>query len=111
MENPARLFYSNYYAATDDDLCSGCGLCVDRCQMDAITVEDDKSRVDPGKCIGCGLCTTVCATKAIHLKKKDPIAVPQKDTTQFYLTLMRARAGNARMFLMMIRRALGMAVP
>jgi Na+-translocating ferredoxin:NAD+ oxidoreductase subunit B len=111
MDNPARLFYSNYYAATNDDLCSGCGLCVDRCQMDAIAMEDDKSRVDPGRCIGCGLCATVCATKAIHLQKKDPVAVPQKDTTQFYLTLMRARAGNARMFLMMIRRALGMAVP
>jgi Na+-translocating ferredoxin:NAD+ oxidoreductase subunit B len=111
MENPARLFYSNYYAVNDDDLCSGCGLCVDRCQMDAIAMEEDKSRVDPGRCIGCGLCITVCGTKAIQLKKKDPVAVPKKDTTQFYLTLMRARAGNARMFLMMIRRALGMTVP
>jgi electron transport complex protein RnfB len=111
MENPARLFYSNYYAVNDDDLCSGCGLCVDRCQMEAIAMKDDKSRIDPGRCIGCGLCITTCATKAIQLKKKDPVAVPKKDTTQFYLTLMRARAGNARMFLMMIRRALGMAVP
>jgi len=111
LENPARLFYANYYAVNDDALCNGCGLCVDRCQMDAIAMEDDKSRIDPGRCIGCGLCITDCPAKAIRLEKKDPIAVPKKDTTAFYLTLMRARAGNARMFLMMIRRALGMAIP
>ncbi|MDA8124671.1 MAG: 4Fe-4S dicluster domain-containing protein [Deltaproteobacteria bacterium] len=111
MENPARLFYANYVAVNDAALCSGCGLCIDRCQMEAIAMEEDKSRVDPGRCIGCGLCTTVCATKAIRMQKKDPITVPKKDTTQFYLTLMQARAGNARMFLMMIRRVLGMTVP
>jgi ferredoxin len=111
MENPARLFYANYYAVNDDALCSGCGLCVERCQMEAIAMEGGQSRVDPERCIGCGLCTTVCATQALRLVKKDPVTVPKKDTVQFYLTLMRARAGNARLFLMMIRRALGMAVP
>ncbi|MFH0975034.1 MAG: 4Fe-4S binding protein [Spirochaetota bacterium] len=111
LDNPARYFYSNYYAFTNADLCIGCGRCIDRCQMDAIALEDGKGRVDPGRCIGCGLCTTVCNTNAVHLRKKDQIATPAKDTTRFYLTLMRARAGNAKMILMMTRRALGMAVP
>jgi Fe-S-cluster-containing hydrogenase component 2 len=79
--------------------------------MDAITMEEGKSRVDLGRCIGCGLCTTVCDPKAIHLQKKDQITTPAKDTVQFYLRLMRARAGNAKMILMMTRRALGMAIP
>jgi len=79
--------------------------------MEAIALEDGKSQVDSGKCIGCGLCTTVCDTDAIHLQKKEQITVPAKDTAQFYLNLMRARAGNAKMILMMTRRALGMAIP
>ncbi len=67
--------------------------------------------IHPDRCIGCGLCVTVCPTKAIQLKKKDQITTPKKDTTEFYLSLMRARAGNANMILMMIRRALGMPIP
>ncbi len=111
LDNPAQYFYSNYHAVTNDDLCIGCGLCIDRCQMEAIALEDGKSQVDSGKCIGCGLCTTVCDTNAIYLQKKEQITVPAKDTAQFYLNLMRARAGNAKMILMMTRRALGMAIP
>ena len=111
LPNPAQYFYSNYQAVTDDELCIGCGLCVDRCQMDAITMEDGKSQVDSGRCIGCGLCATVCDTQAIHLQKKEHTTIPAKDTTEFYLNLMKARAGNAKMLLMMTRRALGMAIP
>lgn len=111
LDKPAEHFYSNYYALTDESLCIGCGLCVKRCQMDAIKMEKKKSIVDPDRCIGCGLCVTVCPPKAIQLKKKDQITTPKKDTTEFYLSLMRARAGNANMILMMIRRALGMPIP
>ncbi len=111
LDKPAEHFYSNYYAITDDSLCVGCGLCVKRCQMNAIKMEEKKSIVDPDRCIGCGLCVTVCQPKAIRLQKKEQIAVPKKDTTEFYLSLMRARAGNANMILMMIRRALGMPIP
>jgi len=111
LDKPAEHFYSNYYALTDESLCIGCGLCVKRCQMDAITMENKKCVVDPDRCIGCGLCVTVCPTKAIQLRKKDQITTPKKDTTEFYLNLMRARAGNANMILMMIRRALGMPIP
>jgi NAD-dependent dihydropyrimidine dehydrogenase PreA subunit len=111
LEKPAERFYSNYYAVADSELCIGCGLCVKRCQMDAIRMEKKKSIIELDRCIGCGLCVTECRPRAIQLRKKDQIAVPKKDTTEFYLSLMRARAGNANMILMMIRRALGMPIP
>ena len=33
---PARFFATNYYARIDTASCTGCGVCVKRCQMDAI---------------------------------------------------------------------------
>ena len=61
---------ANYYADLDPNFCLGCGICVDRCQVHAITEQDGVSVVDRAKCIGCGLCVTGCPNKVAALKKK-----------------------------------------
>jgi Na+-translocating ferredoxin:NAD+ oxidoreductase subunit B len=71
MPRPADVVISNYLAQADPDLCSGCEICLDRCQMGAITLTDDHiARIDLDRCIGCGLCVTQCATGALHLEMK-----------------------------------------
>jgi ferredoxin len=67
---PAASVKSNYYATVDADLCTGCAICLDRCQMEAITIEDDRGAIDLDRCIGCGLCVTTCPTEAAQLVKK-----------------------------------------
>ena len=53
--------------------CKGCGICVARCQMEALTLEDDKVVLDLNHCIGCGLCVTTCSTGSLTLvRKPDP---------------------------------------
>ena len=32
---PSELYATNYYAEVDPELCTGCGICVERCQMEA----------------------------------------------------------------------------
>jgi Fe-S-cluster-containing hydrogenase component 2 len=70
QEKPAHKALTNYYAKVDPDLCSECETCVERCQMDAITMENGPAEVIMDRCIGCGLCVTTCPGEAIILKRK-----------------------------------------
>ncbi|MBF0259258.1 MAG: 4Fe-4S binding protein [Desulfamplus sp.] len=68
---PAKLVFSNYFAAIDEDECVGCEVCLDRCQMNALTINDDeKAVVNKERCIGCGLCVTTCPSEAVKLVLK-----------------------------------------
>ena len=62
---------SNYYAKVDADMCTGCESCLDRCQVNAIRVEDGTARVDKARCIGCGLCASSCPAEAISIVHKE----------------------------------------
>jgi Pyruvate/2-oxoacid:ferredoxin oxidoreductase delta subunit len=64
---PARSVYTNFQARIDPDLCSECGTCLQRCQMEAVLEDDGFMRVDLERCIGCGLCVPTCASEAVSL--------------------------------------------
>ena len=51
----------------DKEKCTGCGICVDSCAMEAIKV-NVKARIDYIRCVNCKMCITICPTKAIVLK-------------------------------------------
>jgi ferredoxin len=63
--------YANYYAVIDPDLCTACGTCIDRCQVDAIVEAGGVSVVVREKCIGCGLCVSGCPDEVAYLVPKD----------------------------------------
>jgi len=62
---------SNYISQVNQDLCKGCELCVKRCPFKAITIDNEKSFVDPNKCYGCGVCAVTCPTGAIKLHRTE----------------------------------------
>lgn len=72
---------ANYRAAVDPDTCTGCGECVQRCQVDAVSLRDGIAVVDGRLCIGCGLCVSGCAPEAAVLQRKPEAEVvqPPKD--------------------------------
>jgi electron transport complex protein RnfB len=107
QSRPARFFATNYFARIDAALCKGCGICVQRCQMEAILVDGKSFRVDLERCIGCGLCVTRCKPKAVRLIKKEKVTVPPLNTEILYLSILMERAGRKKMIINMLRLLLG----
>ena len=66
---------ANYFAIIDPDECLGCGTCVLRCQVHAISYEDGVSVVDRKRCIGCGLCVTGCPSNVAKLQRRSDAEV------------------------------------
>ena len=53
------------YPKVDIELCSGCGVCVDMCPVDAIVMSDDKAFINEDMCRNCQKCVRVCPVGAI----------------------------------------------
>ena len=57
----------------DYDLCNGCGICVNSCWMDVISMDEKKEKAVikyPEDCAVCGVCETDCPVKAIHVSPR-----------------------------------------
>lgn len=89
MPRPIDFVGSDYYAVVDPERCIGCETCIDRCQMAALKMEENISKVDRDRCIGCGNCVPTCPEEAIHLQKKENIRPPpqtQEDLVEMIKT-------------------------
>ncbi len=60
---------SPFMAQADQETCTACETCADRCPVDAITV-DDTAAVDQHVCIGCGVCVPACPVDAVELIRR-----------------------------------------
>ncbi len=75
-------------AFVDDDLCSGCGICVSVCPYNAIErIEEQRdgktvirAKINEGLCQGCGTCVSACPSSAIQQRGfKDAQILPMID--------------------------------
>jgi heterodisulfide reductase subunit A-like polyferredoxin len=94
LPRPAELFLTNYYATVDPELCNGCEICIDKCQMDARKMVDGIAIVDLDRCIGCGNCVPLCPSEANSMKKKEPEHVPPDDKEAYYKVLLSHKKGG-----------------
>ena len=92
LDSPSKVVHTNYYAEVIAENCIACEACVERCQMDAITV-DDVARVDRDRCIGCGLCVGACPEEAMVMRQKDKGEqyVPPANVFETYLNMAKER--------------------
>ena len=67
---PAEVVVSSFIAQLDSDSCIGCEVCVERCQMQAITGDGGQVELNADRCIGCGLCVSTCPSGALTLARK-----------------------------------------
>ena len=65
------LINSTYYLSViDQEACSGCGICVERCPTEAIQLnENEEAEREESLCFGCGICARFCPEEAISLRE------------------------------------------
>ncbi|MGP8154175.1 MAG: ATP-binding protein [Smithella sp.] len=71
---------TNFLSVVNDDLCIGCGKCVEGCHTYAAYLNDDKkARRKEELCIGCGVCAHFCPQNAISMVEGERIVrIPPK---------------------------------
>ena len=68
----------------DRGRCIGCGMCVPKCPVNAISLEKGRAVIDSSLCIACGLCSRVCPVGAV-----DTVYATEEE-----LEVMRGEAAN-----------------
>jgi ferredoxin len=81
---------TNYLAATDPEICTGCGKCVAACPVEAMSLvsanhpdhpKQKAARLDQDLCLGCGVCVPACPEGGIALEPRDQRVITPVDST------------------------------
>jgi len=77
---PAEAILHTFAPSFDSELCTVCGICVDRCPAEALILGSaDMPDWNQDRCIGCGVCASGCPEEAITLVEKIGALVPPSD--------------------------------
>lgn len=110
LPRPVDFWNSNFYASVDAEACSGCGTCVERCQVNALRLSNAGAggvvKINPDRCIGCGNCVSSCPTEALRLVKKEREVTPPETHEALYDILGTHRKGKLGKFRLAIRLVL-----
>ncbi|MHA1725986.1 MAG: ATP-binding protein [Promethearchaeota archaeon] len=93
---PHEYMDTNFQAHVNEDACTGCGMCVDRCQMEAIPIVENVSQIKKNRCIGCGICVISCLSHAIELRRKEEEKIPPKDFDDLYSQILEQKIQNKK---------------
>ena len=55
----------------DQDICTGCGECLEVCVFKGMEWINEKARVNQKRCLGCGRCEDTCPNGAISIQFDD----------------------------------------
>jgi len=85
------------------DKCISCGICVDECSDDALTIEDDRLKVNFAVCAACGKCAEVCPQQAMKIvgykaTVEDVVAIVKRDRNYYGSTGGATISGGEAMF-------------
>jgi Pyruvate/2-oxoacid:ferredoxin oxidoreductase delta subunit len=96
LPKPLDFWAANFHAVVDRNTCEGCGACVKRCQVGAVSVsgKNQPAAVDLDRCIGCGVCVPGCPTHAITLVKKPAEVRPPPTREDLHEIIVAGKKGS-----------------
>ncbi len=83
--------HSNVAPEVADELCTACGICLESCVHDAITILEGKARIHPDRCAGCGRCISACLRKAVKVKWNETAPLVMKKMCEFALGAVKGK--------------------
>ncbi|MFC1829603.1 4Fe-4S dicluster domain-containing protein [Thermodesulfobacteriota bacterium] len=98
---------TNFIPEVAPDVCKGCGECVKKCPVEAMTLVSADETDHPGKtrarvnreiCLGCGVCSRACPDGNIRLKRRDQRVITPLNTTHRFV-LMAIERGKLHHFI------------
>jgi Na+-translocating ferredoxin:NAD+ oxidoreductase RNF subunit RnfB len=66
----SAVAHSDFFLVVETEACTGCNICIERCQFNALSPSDGRVAVDLQHCMGCGICVVACSTDALHLERR-----------------------------------------
>lgn len=66
-----RNFTTGHKAVIEYTTCTNCGLCIDYCRFDAISLQNGKVTISEVSCDGCKLCSRICPSHSIQMIPSD----------------------------------------
>ncbi len=67
---------SGYIAVFQDEKCTQCEKCVNKCQFEALKKQGEEIVLNWDKCMGCGVCVDMCPEQAISLERDEKKGTP-----------------------------------
>jgi Na+-translocating ferredoxin:NAD+ oxidoreductase subunit B len=68
---------SAFVNQVDENLCAGCGVCVEACQFGALSL-NGTVHVSGVRCVGCGVCVSTCPSGALELVRRTEDVLPPR---------------------------------
>lgn len=75
---------SNFILSIELESCIGCGICVDKCQIHALTMTDQGNSLEVPVlnneiCLGCGACSSACPSGSLIMSRRSELHVPPEN--------------------------------
>jgi len=91
---------TRFVPEVEEDKCTGCGTCEDRCQINAIEVGTDGiALVNEGWCLGCGVCVHSCTSDALHLQLRHESIMPPRNLRAMTLKILKEKKERRSQYL------------
>ncbi|MGI6336820.1 MAG: 4Fe-4S binding protein [Eubacteriales bacterium] len=105
-------YYGSQKASIDPAKCIGCGVCLEKCRFDAISLRGGVCEVNEYACEGCSVCWYVCPQSAVTMN--EDIAGEQmlyRDGRVFSTAKLKMGRGNSGKLVTEVKKALYNAAP